>query len=48
MLRQPRAGRPSPLARVVALLVVLGMVGLTAPALAAPVSAGVRWLGSLL
>lgn len=48
MMRQPRAGRPSLLARAVALLVVLGMLGLAAPALAGPVTAGVRWLGSLL
>jgi len=48
MMRQPRAGRPSLLARAVALLVVLGMLGLAAPALAAPVAAALQWLGSLL
>ncbi len=48
MMRQSRAGRPSLLARAVALLVVLGMLGLAAPALARPVTAGVQWLGRLL
>ncbi len=48
MLRQPRAGRPSLLARLVALVVVLGLVGLTAPALGGPVVAALQWLGGLL
>ena len=48
MLRQPRAGRPSLLARFVALLVVVGMVGITAPALSRPVMATLQWLGALL
>jgi hypothetical protein len=38
-MRQPRAGRPSALARLLAVLVVLGMVAVTAPVLV-PV---VRW-----
>jgi hypothetical protein len=33
LLREPRTGRPAPLARLLALLVVLGLVGLSAPAL---------------
>lgn len=48
LMRQPRAGRPSMLARVVALLIVVGMLSLTAPALAGPVAAGLRWLATLL
>jgi hypothetical protein len=48
MLRQPRAGRPSLLARFVALLVVVGLVGITAPALSRPVLATLQWLGALL
>ena len=48
MLRQPRAGRPSLLARAVALVVVLGLIGLTAPALGGPVVAALQWLGGLL
>lgn len=48
MLRQPRAGRPSLLARLVALLIVVGMVGITAPALGRPVMAMLQWLGALL
>ncbi len=48
MLRQPRAGRPSLLARLVALLIVIGMVGITAPALGGPVVAMLMWLGTLL
>jgi hypothetical protein len=32
-LRQPRAGQPSPLARALALLVVLGMIAVSAPVL---------------
>ena len=48
MLRQPTAGRPSILARFVALLIVLGLVVLTAPALVAPVASILRWLGGVL
>jgi hypothetical protein len=33
MLREPRTGRPAPVARLVALLVVLGMVAATGPLL---------------
>lgn len=42
-LREPRAGRPSPLARLLALLVVLGLLTVSAPVLI-PV---VRWLTTL-
>ena len=47
-MRQPRAGRPSLLARAVALLIVLGLVAITAPVLAPPVAAVLQWLGDLL
>lgn len=43
-LREPGTGRPSPLARVLALLVVLGLVAISAP----PVLSLVGWLFSLL
>jgi hypothetical protein len=39
-LREPGTGRPSPLARMLALFVVLGMVAISAPT-AAPV---LHWL----
>ncbi len=39
-LREPRTGSPSPLARLLALLLVMGLIGVTAPVLV-PV---VRWL----
>lgn len=48
LMRQPRAGRPSLLARAVALLIVLGLVAITAPILAPLVSAVLRWLGGVL
>jgi hypothetical protein len=48
LMRQPRAGGPSMLARVVALLIVLGLLSLTAPVLAAPLASGLQWLGTLL
>lgn len=48
MLRQPRAGRPSLLARAVAVLIVVGMIGITAPALGRPVVMLLQWLGDLL
>jgi hypothetical protein len=48
MLRHRTPGAPSLLARVVAALVVVGMLGLAAPALAGPVSAALRWLLSVL
>jgi hypothetical protein len=48
MLRRRGPGAPTPLARLVAALVVVGMLGLAAPTLAAPVSAGLRWLLALL
>lgn len=42
-LREPRTGQPSPLARLLAILVVLGMIGVSAPVL----FPAVRWLMSL-
>ena len=48
MLRPRTPGAPSIRARVVAAFVVVGMLGLAAPALAAPVSAALRWLLSVL
>jgi hypothetical protein len=47
-MRRPRAGSPSLLARLVAALVVLGMLGLAAPLLGAPLAAALRWLVALL
>ena len=48
MMRGRRAGSPSPVARVLALLVVAGMVGITAPVVGPPTVRVVRWLGSVL
>ena len=48
LLRRQQAGTPSLLARVVAALVVVGMLGLAAPLVAAPVAAALRWLLTLL
>jgi hypothetical protein len=48
LLRQRQAGSPSLLARVVAALVVVAMLGLAAPLVAAPVGAALRWLVDLL
>ncbi len=42
-LREPGTGRPSPLSQLVAVLVVVGLVGVTAPVVL-PV---LRWLLSL-
>ena len=39
-LREPRSGRPSPLARLLAVLLVLGLVGVSAPVLLP----AVRWV----
>jgi hypothetical protein len=44
MLREPRSGRPGPAARLVALLLVVGLVAASAPVLL-PV---VRWVLDLL
>ena len=44
MLREPGTGRPGPLARLLAVLLVIGLVALSAPVLV-PV---VRWVVSLL
>jgi len=48
MMRGPRTGRPSLLARVLCVLVVLGMVAITAPVVGPPVVAAVGWLAGLL
>ena len=47
-LRNPGAGRPSALARMLAALVVIGMVGLTAPVLVRVAVPVARWLAGLL
>lgn len=44
MLRGPEAGKPGPLARLVALLLVLGLVGISAPVLVEIT----RWVVGLL
>ncbi len=33
MLREPSTGRPAPLARLLAVVVVIGLIGITAPVL---------------
>jgi hypothetical protein len=48
MMRGRRTGGPSVVARVLAVLVVAGMVALAAPMLAAPAVAVVRWLAGVL
>jgi hypothetical protein len=48
MWRARLDGRPPDRARVVASLIVLGMVAITAPILAAPLLASLHWLLSLL
>lgn len=48
MLRARRDGRPTVRARVVAALIVVGMVALTAPILAAPILTTLHWLVALL
>jgi hypothetical protein len=44
MLREPATGRPGPLARLVALLIVIGLFALTGPVLVEVV----RWVAGLL
>ena len=44
MLREPVTGRPGPLARLLALLVVLGLLGITGPVLVEVA----RWVIGLL
>lgn len=39
-LREPRTGHPSPLARLLAIMIVLGMVAVSAPVL----FPAVRWI----
>lgn len=48
MMRGRRAGTPSPVARVLAVLVVAGLLGITAPVLGPPAVRVVRWLGGVL
>ncbi|MGL5859085.1 MAG: hypothetical protein ACRC35_11915 [Angustibacter sp.] len=48
LLRGPRTGRPSLLARLVAALVAVGLLALSAPVLTPPALAAVRWLLSVL
>ncbi len=48
LMRGSRAGGPSPLARLLALLVVAGMLALAAPVLWPAVVAVVRWLAGVL
>lgn len=48
MLRGSRAGAPSPLARLLALLVVAGLVAITAPVTLPVAVAVVRWLAGVL
>ena len=44
MLREPVTGRPGPLARLLAVLLVIGMVAITGPVLVGVA----RWLAGLL
>jgi hypothetical protein len=44
MLREPATGRPGPLARLLALLVVIGLVAITGPVLVVVA----RWVTGLL
>jgi hypothetical protein len=44
MLREPHSGRPAPLARLLAVVLVIGLVGITAPVLLPAVG----WLLGLL
>ncbi|HET8616603.1 MAG TPA: hypothetical protein VFL94_13840 [Actinomycetales bacterium] len=48
MLRARRDGRSTIRARVVAAVIVIGLVGLSAPMVAAPTAALLRWLLDLL
>jgi hypothetical protein len=48
MLRARRDGRPTARARVVAAVIVIGLVAFTAPIVTEPTVAVVRWLVSLL
>jgi hypothetical protein len=47
VLRRPGLGRPSPLARLLAVLVVVGMVGVTAPVLLEVVVPVAHWFAGL-
>ena len=44
MLREPATGRPGPLARLLALLVVIGLIAITGPVLVEVA----RWVAGLL
>jgi len=46
-LREPGQGRPSPLARLMAALVVVALLGVSAPVLAAVLPPVVRWVAAL-
>lgn len=46
-LREPGAGRPSALARLLAALVVVGMVGVTAPVLVRVAVPVAHWIATL-
>jgi hypothetical protein len=48
MMRSPRAGRPSLLARALTVLIVTGLVGLTAPGLTLYVGRALGWFLGLL
>ncbi len=48
MMRGRRAGAPSPVARLVAVLVVAGMLVLAAPVLGPLLVVALRWLSGLL
>jgi hypothetical protein len=48
MLRARRDGRSTIRARLVAAVLVLGLIGLTAPIVAAPTVAALHWLLHLL
>jgi hypothetical protein len=48
LLREPRTGRPSLLARTLAVMVVAGMVALTAPVAGPLLVSAVRWLSGVL
>ncbi|GAB3589668.1 hypothetical protein GCM10027446_02700 [Angustibacter peucedani] len=48
MMRGRRTGSPSPVARLLALLVVVGLLAITAPVVGPPAVRTVRWLSSLL
>jgi hypothetical protein len=48
MMRGRGTGTPSPVARLLALLVVAGLLAITAPVLGPPAVSVVRWLSGVL